>query len=185
MAIHSPTDHHRKTAVAHQVAATLSRPAVTTQATAAPKRVEKRTLMGKIALIERVAQRSGKSVKETSAVVNATLETIREALTRGDAVQLTGFGSFGVRTRAAHTGVNPQTRAKMRVPSKRTYASPPAKTSATRWPGNRRCALQPGNRVLPEGGSPGSVPGSASREGVEQALPHRGALCDPTRQCTK
>ena len=94
--IHSPTDHHRKTAVSHQVAAKLPRPAVVkAQATAAPKRVEKRTLMGKIALIERVAQRSGKSVKETSAVVNATLETIREALTRGDAVQLRALGPSG------------------------------------------------------------------------------------------
>ena len=119
MATHSPTDHHRKAAASHQVATKLSRPAVVkAQATTAPKRVEKRTLMGKIALIERVAQRSGKSVKETSTVVNATLETIREALTRGDAVQLTGFGSFGVRTRAAHQGVNPQTRAKIRVPAK-------------------------------------------------------------------
>ena len=119
MALHAPTDHHRKTAVSHQVAAKLPRPAaVKAQATAAPKRVEKRTLLGKIALIERVAQRSGKSVKETSTVVNATLDTIREALTRGDAVQLTGFGSFGVRTRAAHKGVNPQTRARMQVPSK-------------------------------------------------------------------
>jgi DNA-binding protein HU-beta len=118
MALHSPTDHPRKAAVSHQVATTLPRPAVKAQATAAPKRVEKRMLMGKIALIERVAQRSGKSVKETSAVVNATLETIREALMRGDAVQLTGFGSFGVRTRAAHKGVNPQTRARMQVPAK-------------------------------------------------------------------
>ena len=55
-----------------------------------------------------MAQRSGTSVKETGAVVNATLETIREALQQGDAVRLTGFGSFGVRTRAAHTVVNPR-----------------------------------------------------------------------------
>jgi DNA-binding protein HU-beta len=100
------------------VATTLPRPAVKAQATAAPKQVEKRPLLGKSALIARVAQRSGTSVKETSTVVNATLETIREALTRGDEVQLTGFGSLGVRTRAAHTGVNPQTRAKIRVPAK-------------------------------------------------------------------
>jgi len=100
------------------VATKLPRPAVKAQATAAPKRVEKRALLGKIALIERVAQRSGKSVKETSTVVNATLETIREALKGGDEVRLTGFGSFGVRTRAAHKGVNPQTRARMQVPAK-------------------------------------------------------------------
>jgi DNA-binding protein HU-beta len=118
MALHSPTDHPRKAVSSRQVATKLPRPAVKAQVTSAPKQVEKRALMGKIALIERVSQRSGKSVKETSTVVNATLETIREALTRGDAVQLTGFGSFGVRTRAAHKGVNPQTRARMQVPAK-------------------------------------------------------------------
>ena len=69
-------------------------------------------------MIERVAQRSGKSVKESSAIVNATLEAIREALQRGNEVRLTGFGSFGVRTRAAHKAVNPQTRAKIQVPAK-------------------------------------------------------------------
>src|ERR1051326_7922981 len=107
MALHPPTDHPRKAVSSHQVATTLPRPAVKAQATAAPKRVETRTLLGKSALIERVAQRSGTSVKETSTVVNATLDTIREALTRGNEVRLTGFGSFNVRTRAAHTGVNP------------------------------------------------------------------------------
>jgi DNA-binding protein HU-beta len=69
-------------------------------------------------VIERVAQRSGKSVKESSAIVNATLETIREALQRGNEVRLTGFGSFGVRTRAAHKAVRRQTRAKIQVPAK-------------------------------------------------------------------
>ena len=118
MAVHPPTDRHRKAATAHKVAAKPSRPAVTAHATAAPKRDHPRALLGKIAVIERVAHQSGKSVKETSAIVNATLETIREALKGGDEVRLTGFGSFGVRTRAAHTGVNPQTHARMRVPAK-------------------------------------------------------------------
>lgn len=118
MAKHLTTDHHRTAAAAPKGATTPSRPAVTAHATSAPKRDHPRTLIGKIALIERVAQRSGTSVKASSTVVNATLETIREALKGGDKVRLTGFGSFGVRTRAAHQGVNPQTRAKIRVPAK-------------------------------------------------------------------
>jgi DNA-binding protein HU-beta len=118
MTVHSTTTQHRNAAPAPKVAATPSRPAVPAHATAAPKRDHPRALLGKIALIARVAERSGTSVKASSAIVNATLETIREALKGGDEVRLTGFGSFGVRTRAAHQGVNPQTRAKMRVPAK-------------------------------------------------------------------
>jgi nucleoid DNA-binding protein len=118
MTKYPPTTHQRTAAAAPKVAATPSRPVVTAHATAAPKRDHPRALLGKIALIARVAERSGKSVQETSTLVNATLETIREALKGGDEVRLTGFGSFGVRTRAAHTGVNPQTRAKIRVPAK-------------------------------------------------------------------
>ena len=118
MAKHLATDHHRPAAPPPKVVTTPARTAVTAHATAAPKRDHPRALLGKIDLIARVAQRSGTSVQETSTLVNATLETIREALKGGDEVRLTGFGSFGVRTRAAHTGVNPQTRAKIRVPAK-------------------------------------------------------------------
>ena len=118
MAVRPPTTHQHKAAAAPKVAAKPSRQVVTAHATAAPKRDHPRALLGKIDLIARVAQRSGASVKETSTLVDATLETIREALKGGDEVRLTGFGSFRVRTRAAHTGVNPQTRAKIRVPAK-------------------------------------------------------------------
>ena len=118
MAKHLAPDQHRTAAPAPKVATTPSRPTGTAHATAAPKQNHPRALLGKIDLIARVAQRSGTSVQETSTLVNATLETIREALKGGNTVRLTGFGSFGVRTRAAHTGVNPQTRAKIRVPAK-------------------------------------------------------------------
>ena len=118
MAKHLATDHHRTAAPAPKVATTPSRPTGTAHAPGTPKRDHPRALLGKIDLIARVAQRSGKSVHETSAIVNATLETIGAALKAGDEVRLTGFGSFGVRTRAAHKAVNPQTRAKIQVPSK-------------------------------------------------------------------
>ena len=75
-------------------------------------------VVGKIELITRLAKSSGKSHKETGEVVNATLDAIRDALKAGDEVRIVGFGSFAVRTSAARTGVNPQTRAKIQVPAK-------------------------------------------------------------------
>lgn len=75
-------------------------------------------VVGKTEIIARLAKHSGKSQKETGDVVNATLDTIRDALKAGEEVRLVGFGSFVVRTAAARTAVNPQTRKKIQVPAK-------------------------------------------------------------------
>lgn len=83
--------------------------------------------IGKTELIRRVAQSSGKSNKETADLVNATLDAVRDALKAGEEVRLVGFGSFSVRTTAARTGVNPQTRAKIQVPSKQRVRFSPGK----------------------------------------------------------
>lgn len=64
--------------------------------------------MTKDELIDSVASKTDVSKKETEMVINAVLETITNALTDGDKVTLTGFGTFAVSKRAARTGVNPQ-----------------------------------------------------------------------------
>ena len=74
--------------------------------------------IGKTELVARLAKQTGKTVKETGEVVNATLDEIQQALKAGDEVRLVGFGSFAVRTAAAREGVNPQTRAKIKIPAK-------------------------------------------------------------------
>lgn len=84
-------------------------------------------VVGKTEIISRLAKSSGKSNKETSEVVNATLDAIRDALKAGDEVRIVGFGSFAVKTAAARTGVNPQTREKIQVPAKRRVRFSPGK----------------------------------------------------------
>ncbi len=84
-------------------------------------------VVGKTEIISRLATSSGKSQKETSEVVNATLDAIRDALKAGDEVRIVGFGSFGVKTTAARTGVNPQTRAKIQIPAKQRVRFSPGK----------------------------------------------------------
>ncbi|MDR3117524.1 MAG: HU family DNA-binding protein [Puniceicoccales bacterium] len=51
-------------------------------------------------------------------VLNAIQEAIRAAVERHDTVQLVGFGTFSVASRAARTGVNPRTKQKIRIPGK-------------------------------------------------------------------
>ena len=83
--------------------------------------------IGKTELVSRLAQGTGKSQKETTEIVTATLDAIRDALQAGEEVRLVGFGSFAVKTSAARTGVNPQTRAKIQVPAKQRVRFSPGK----------------------------------------------------------
>ena len=41
--------------------------------------------------------------------MDGVFEAIQDALARGDSVALTGFGTFSVKNRPAHTGRNPGT----------------------------------------------------------------------------
>ena len=65
--------------------------------------------MNKAELINSVAAAADVSKKEAEAVVSATFDAITAALKDGDKVQLVGFGSFEVKTRAARVGRNPRT----------------------------------------------------------------------------
>ena len=60
-------------------------------------------------LIDAVAERTGLAKSDAARAVEAVLGTITEALQRGDAVALSGFGSFVAKARAARTGRNPRT----------------------------------------------------------------------------
>lgn len=65
--------------------------------------------MNKMELVAAVAEKSGLTKKDAEKAVNAFVESIEEALGKGDKVSLVGFGTFEVRARAARKGRNPQT----------------------------------------------------------------------------
>jgi DNA-binding protein HU-beta len=54
--------------------------------------------------------------------VEAVLGSITESLQKGDAVALSGFGSFVAKSRAARTGRNPRTGEPVAIPSSRAPA---------------------------------------------------------------
>ena len=47
--------------------------------------------------------------RDVENIVNAILDTIADALARGDRVELRGFGAFSVKKRDARSGRNPRT----------------------------------------------------------------------------
>ena len=65
--------------------------------------------MNKTELIAAVAEKADLSKKDAEAAITAAVDAITEALTQGEKVQLVGFGSFEVKTRAARVGRNPRT----------------------------------------------------------------------------
>ncbi|MEL6734489.1 MAG: integration host factor subunit beta [Pseudomonadota bacterium] len=56
--------------------------------------------------------------RDVENIVNAILEEIGEALSRGDRVELRGFGAFSVKSRDARLGRNPRTGEKVQVEAK-------------------------------------------------------------------
>ena len=66
--------------------------------------------MNKTELIAAMAEKSGLTKKDSEAALAAFLASVEEALKDGDKVQLVGFGTFEVKSRAERTGINPQTK---------------------------------------------------------------------------
>ena len=78
--------------------------------------------MNKAELIAAVAAKAEVSQKEAAVVVAAVLDEIKDALKKGDKVQLVGFGSFEVRAKAARTGKNPSTGETINIPASKAPA---------------------------------------------------------------
>ncbi|MEN8517887.1 HU family DNA-binding protein [Burkholderia sp. RS02] len=76
--------------------------------------------MNKQELIDAVAAGAGVSKSEASTTVQAALAVITEAVSRGEAVQLIGFGAFSQGQRAARTGRNPTTGAEIAIAAANT-----------------------------------------------------------------
>jgi DNA-binding protein HU-beta len=75
--------------------------------------------MNKTELIDRIAaQADGVSKAQLKQVLEAFQRVVGEALAGGEAVNLTGFGKFEPRRRAARSGRNPQTGQTLAIPAK-------------------------------------------------------------------
>lgn len=64
--------------------------------------------MNKKELIDKIADKNNFTKKDTELILNAVMESIEEALVKGDKVQLIGFGTFEIRERSARSGRNPR-----------------------------------------------------------------------------
>jgi len=71
--------------------------------------------MNKSDLVSAIADSSGLSKADAASALDSITSAITGALSKGDSVAITGFGSFLVRARAARSGRNPQTGATIQI----------------------------------------------------------------------
>ncbi|HBL35831.1 MAG TPA: DNA-binding protein [Firmicutes bacterium] len=83
--------------------------------------------MTKTELIDQVAEKSSLTKKDSGKAVDAIFSVMTEALSKGDKVQLVGFGSFEVKERSARTGRNPQTGATIEIKARKVPVFKPGK----------------------------------------------------------
>ena len=75
--------------------------------------------MNKTELIDKIAAGAGLTKADAKKALEATTAAIKEALVAGDKVQLIGFGTFSVNERPAREGINPATKAKIKIAAKK------------------------------------------------------------------
>jgi integration host factor alpha subunit len=63
--------------------------------------------------------------KDSAEIVEAILETVKEAVENGETVKIAGFGTFHVRAKKTRVGRNPKTGASMEIPARRVLAFRP------------------------------------------------------------
>lgn len=84
--------------------------------------------MNKSELVESVSKKADISIKDANSAINAFMAVVKEGLSAGDTITLVGFGTFLVRERAARTGHNPRTGAKLEIPAVKAPAFRPGKS---------------------------------------------------------
>jgi DNA-binding protein HU-beta len=81
--------------------------------------------VNKTELVEKVARKTGMTLRDSKVVVEAIFSTIPKEgiivneLNAGRKVQITGFGTFQIRKRKKREGRNPQTGEPIQIPASR------------------------------------------------------------------
>jgi len=83
--------------------------------------------MRKPELTAAIAEKADITKDKAGEVLNALLDCITDAASKGDNVALIGFGTFEVRSRAERQGKYPQTGESLTIPASKNVAFKPGK----------------------------------------------------------
>ncbi|MBR5899780.1 MAG: HU family DNA-binding protein [Clostridia bacterium] len=71
--------------------------------------------MNKNELIRALANKLNITLKSAAAALDGTIDVITDALNAGEKVQISGFGTFEIKSKSAREGVNPKTGEKIKI----------------------------------------------------------------------
>lgn len=81
--------------------------------------------MNKTELIDAIAEKSGLTKVDSKKALEALVDSVTAELKTGGKVALVGFGTFSVSERSARTGINPRTKAAIKIPAKKVVKFKP------------------------------------------------------------
>jgi DNA-binding protein HU-beta len=84
--------------------------------------------MTKFELISKTAEKAGITKAAAEKVVNAVIEALVEALSKGERVAIPGLGVFNVKERKAKKARNPRTGKEIIIPAKKVVVFTAAKS---------------------------------------------------------
>ncbi|MEI6079534.1 MAG: integration host factor subunit alpha [bacterium] len=82
--------------------------------------------MTKADLVNKIFEQMGGTKKDSSDLVEKLFEVIKNILTEGESVKISGFGNFVVRTKKSRVGRNPQTGESIEISARRVLTFKPS-----------------------------------------------------------
>lgn len=82
--------------------------------------------MTKADIVERIYKEAGFSKKEAAELVDLVFKVIKDTLSKGEKVKISGFGNFSIRDKATRVGRNPQTGEAMNISARRVLTFKPS-----------------------------------------------------------
>ena len=78
--------------------------------------------MNKSELIRAMANNAGLTIKDATAAFDGLIDAITDGLKSGEKVQISGFGTFELKSKDAREGINPKTGEKINIAASKSPA---------------------------------------------------------------
>jgi integration host factor subunit alpha len=73
----------------------------------------------KIDIVQNISDRLGTSKRDSTRIVESVFEIMKEQISKGNTIKISGFGNFLVKSKKARRGRNPQTGVEMEISARK------------------------------------------------------------------
>ena len=71
--------------------------------------------MNKNELVRAIANKAGFTLKDAAVALDGVIGAITDGLNDGEKIQISGFGTFEIKSKPAREGINPKTQEKIKI----------------------------------------------------------------------